>query len=90
MSDGTYGSRSYLLQVSYGALILHVAGVERASRLKQNDVRFLQRVWHVLRAVRHNDELPRTNRVVMLAALASRHFMCSSPLVTINISSSAS
>src|SRR6185503_2621881 len=31
------GERSYSLQVGYGALILHVAGVERAGRLKQNE-----------------------------------------------------
>src|SRR5579864_3414670 len=63
-SDGC----SYFLQIGYGALILHIAGVERTGRLKQDDVRFLQRVRHVLRAVRDNDELTGTNRVVMFTA----------------------
>src|SRR5579864_7239293 len=56
------GGRSYFLQVGYRALILHIAGVERAGRLKQDDVRFLQRIRHVLRTVRDNNELAGTNR----------------------------
>src|ERR1041385_3504404 len=45
-NEGCYG-RSYSLQVGHGALVLHVAGVERARRLKQDDVRLFQRIRHV-------------------------------------------
>src|SRR5882724_6071874 len=67
--------RSYSLQVRYRALILHIARVQRGSRLKQDDMRFLQRVRHVLGAVRDNQKLTRTHRIVMLmpAGIAPLH-----------------
>src|SRR5438309_8682103 len=74
MTEERCGGRSYFLQVGYRALILHIPSVERCGRLKQDDMSFLQRVRHMLRAVRDDQKLARTDRVVMLAPFSVAPF----------------
>ena len=77
------------LQLRDRSLILHVAGVERALRLQQHDVRLFISGRKMLDAARNDDELARPNHDLALDAILAS-FMRSSPLATKNSSSSLS